>query len=294
MAGHSPFLSFGKYLKRELGYPIGLVAAALGGSALDEWLPGPRGTLYKNMMDILDMLHHDIRGVLWYQGCTDASDNGYTDVEAGCRDYCERFSRFVALVRGKIGYSVPFYTVQLNRRTDWPVPVCDIGWTAVREAQRQAARRLKKVYIVPAWDGMMSDMIHNSAGFNLLLGERLAKQALTKTYGRTFLCDAPDFESASVHGSQVRVTFSSVTDHLEVYEAPPADLPIRIEDEEGLVEIGGYTLEKAELLLHLVRVPRGRCYISAAWGSDPKGKPIMDFGTHYPVLAFCREEIVRE
>lgn len=293
MAGHSPFLHFGKYLKRELGYPIGLIPAALGGSALDEWLPGPKGALYDNMMKILQSLHGEIQGVLWYQGCTDASDNGYTDLEAGCRDYLARFTRFVSLVRGAAGWDVPFYTVQLNRRRDQSAPEWDVGWSAVRQAQRQAARLLENVYITPAWDGMMSDVIHNSAGFNLILGERLAKLALAKTYGRAFACDAPDFAGAVVDGDRLCITFAPVYDRLDTYEVPPSGLPLRIEDEKGAVPIETYTLERDALSIQLARVPEGRCFVSCAWGSDPQGIPMIDFGTHYPVLAFCRQEATR-
>jgi hypothetical protein len=48
--GHSPYLAFAKRLKKELGYPIGLVQTALGGSPLKEWNPAEKGTLYQCML----------------------------------------------------------------------------------------------------------------------------------------------------------------------------------------------------------------------------------------------------
>ena len=37
--GHSLYLSFAKYLKRELNYPIGLIQTSKGGSFIDQWSP---------------------------------------------------------------------------------------------------------------------------------------------------------------------------------------------------------------------------------------------------------------
>ena len=41
--GHSPWLHFAKRLKRELGYPIGLVPCAYGGAPLRWWNPEENG-----------------------------------------------------------------------------------------------------------------------------------------------------------------------------------------------------------------------------------------------------------
>lgn len=67
--GHSPYLSFGKYLKRELGYPIGLVQTSLGGSPLSAW-SGEEGSLCRSMLNVVKKLN-GIKGILWYQGCSD-------------------------------------------------------------------------------------------------------------------------------------------------------------------------------------------------------------------------------
>lgn len=51
--GHSLYLSFAKYLKHDLGYPIGLIQTSQGGSPLSAWNPGQDGRLYRNMIQCI-------------------------------------------------------------------------------------------------------------------------------------------------------------------------------------------------------------------------------------------------
>ena len=66
--GHSPWLHFAKRLKRELGYPIGLVPCAYGGAPLRWWNPEENGALFTNMLEMLADYDIHPRAVLWYQG----------------------------------------------------------------------------------------------------------------------------------------------------------------------------------------------------------------------------------
>lgn len=100
--GHSPYLSFARFLKRELGYPIGLIPTAYGGSSIRSWLPGAEGVLYRNMMEIIAKTGSDIAGILWYQGCRDASEKDYNN-------YGQLFAKLVNGVREEIGYGVPAF-----------------------------------------------------------------------------------------------------------------------------------------------------------------------------------------
>lgn len=284
-AGHSPFISFGKYLKRELAYPIGLIPTALGGSPLSDWMPD--GILYQNMMEILSGVQNNVCGILWYQGCTDA------EIDTLYGDYEERFTVFVQAVRKKLGDDLPFYTVQLNRRTDEVSDIGDHGFTVIREAQRQLSKKLKKVYLVPAIDGSLSDLIHNNASFNLVLGERIAKQVLAKNHGKRFLCDAPDYQSGYLEGNIVTLKFTNVTDMLDAFEVSVDDLSIQVMDDQGVIPLQSYEIVKDQIRLELKRVAEGDCYVSNACGSNPKGRLLIDFGTHYPVLSFYKESVQR-
>ena len=94
---------------------------------------------------------------------------------------------------------LPIVTVQLGRHTDdFENGVeMDKHYDAVREAQRQAAKTIDNLYIVPAIDiGRMSDGLHNSKSANMLLGERIARMALYRIYHKGIDPSAPDLEYA--------------------------------------------------------------------------------------------------
>lgn len=199
MTGTSPVLSFARCLKQELGIPIGLVQASMGSSPLSMWHPEEDGRLYRGMLRRLDVVGR-VKGILWYQGCAESMDEkAFT--------YLERFSRMVELWREQLG-DVPFLTVQLNRRA---VNVEGSGaraWGILKEAQRQAARVLPRVYVVPSHDVPQSDGCHNSSTGNVIIGERLARTALTAIYGRAGQL-APDVDRVEyVDATHVKVIFN--------------------------------------------------------------------------------------
>ncbi|QNK60319.1 sialate O-acetylesterase [Paenibacillus sp. PAMC21692] len=281
--GHSPYLSFARKLKRELGYPIGLIQTACGSSPLSAWNPEEDGYLYRNMMDILQSQGvGTIKGVLWYQGCSDtAVDESAT--------YLDRFKRIVARLReDRNDAELPLLTVQLNR---WVHPVHETSnqnWGRLREAQRQAARQIAGVYVVPAIDCSLSDSAHISASSNLVLGERLARTALKYLYGKPFICDAPDIEEAIRIGpAQIRLTFKHISDRLFVYDEGADGLPFVAEDEEGFLHAVGYELEDPHsIAITLGREWIGECWVHGASEQNPKSFVPVDFASHLPMLSF--------
>ena len=167
--GHSPWLAFAKSLKRSLGYPIGLIPAALGGSPLQRWNlaePG-RADLYDNLLAMVGLAGGAIRGVVWYQGESDCSP-------ALSATYQVRFRTFAASLRRDLGSpDLPILTAQLNRFTTpslalSPTGRCDAaadrGWSVVREAQRRLAQELPHVAVVPTLDLFLSDNIQRRRG----------------------------------------------------------------------------------------------------------------------------------
>ena len=81
--GHTPWLHFAKILKRELGYPIGIVMSAYGGAPLRWWNPEENGALTKNMLEQLNEYDLHPKAMLWYQGEAEGFENSaetYFDV----------------------------------------------------------------------------------------------------------------------------------------------------------------------------------------------------------------------
>jgi len=289
--GHSPYLSFAKMLKRHLNHPIGLIQTALGGSPLSDWNPEENGHLYKNMIKIVREQGNSVSGILWYQGCSDASSKICSNT------YLERFECMVKNIRTDLmNEQLPIFTVQLNRYIGPGDMDLDRSWGMLREAQRQAARQMSHVYIVPSNDCTLSDAIHISALSNMKLGERLARLALHKIYGKSIFCQAPDIESAYYYGNkEIVLEFGNIYQKLFTFDDSVKELPFTIEDEKGFVKIKGYELKGPDkFILKMERAPQGKTLIHGAFQKNPKFFLPMDFATHLSMLSFYGVELKRD
>jgi len=92
------------------GAAIGLIPAAFGGSALDEWKPG--STHYSEAVRRTKAALKDgrLRGILWHQGEADSKD------EALARSYRQRFETFIRQLRADLGApDVPVVAGEIGR-----------------------------------------------------------------------------------------------------------------------------------------------------------------------------------
>ena len=275
-SGVSPALAFAKALLRRLGVPIGLVQASLGGSPLSAWHPEEDGTLYRAMLRRLDVVG-PVRGVLWYQGCTDAMEN----LGEG---YLGRFARMAELWRERLG-PVPFLTVQLNGRAHGPenAEAEDRQWGLVREAQRQAARRLPAVFVVPTADLAIGDGIHNTAPSNIAIGERLAAEALRGVYGKGGF-RAPDVRDVRRAGEDaVLVRFE---DGRGVRAQDPTAQGFDVEDADGLAPCVSAETRPDGILLRTARPFSSPARFHALWRCVSAGYFPRD-REGLPMLACC-------
>ncbi len=287
--GHSPYLQFGRLLKRELGYPIGLVQTALGGSPLVRWNPKEDGAsdLFDNMLQCVVLAGGRARGILWYQGESDAG----TDEQA--TSYQRRFTDAVGAWRQALGDAdLPVLTVQLNRVYGRSEPEADRRWTQVREAQRQVARSVKKVAVVSTFDLPLSDLIHNSPAGNMLLGERLARAALAMVYSAAADHRAPSAETAcTLDERRIELSFAHVTSRMDcINEAANC---FAVEDEDGQVPIArvSYPMDHT-IILELGRPLNGTAQLHGGWGANPDTVP-MDMERFLPMLGFYGLEVER-
>lgn len=220
-------VAFGQAMAELTGRRIGLVPAAHGGTSLEQWSPGHGGapddstaTLYGAMLDrarrALGRPGAVLRGLLWYQGESDASPSR-------SRDYGERLEAWIARVRRDLGEpELPVLVVQLGRFAR-PLDTGDNterSWDAVREAQRTLPRRVPATGLATAVDLPLTDSIHVDARGLARLGRRLARLAHTRSTG-------PDVTRVALHGRDphglctLRVSCSDVTGGW----APAARLP---------------------------------------------------------------------
>ncbi|WP_127585068.1 sialate O-acetylesterase [Paenibacillus koleovorans] len=281
--GHSPMLSFAKTVYRETGWPIGLLQTARGGSPLRSWNPYEEGDLYANMVRVVKQTGGKVRGIVWYQGCSDCNPEASVT-------YLDRFTQVVDSWRRDLGDPLlPVLTVQLNRTMGIGGISSDSGWGTVREAQRQAARRLEQVYVVPAIDCPLSDFIHISPAGNVIIGERLARAALS-LLGRQSCYQAPDImriERMKDGNHGFVLTFDHVVGELSVFD--PIGTPFSVEDSQGRVDLVQWRISgRDEIELILAREPVGRACIHGMYEKNPSVAAAIpvDLGTGLPLLAF--------
>lgn len=262
--GHCPWLHFAKRLKKELGYPIGLVPAAYGGSPLRWWNPDENGALLINMMEMLADYHIHPKAVLWYQG----EAEGFED---SAETYLERFEATVRHCRALLRQpDLPFITVQLNRCMTESNEHLDRQWGMVREAQRQAWHTLHNVTVVPANDLSLYDFIHNSSQGNLVVGERCALAALDVCYHRSTDWMAPEPESVKrISADTVEIVFSRIRNWINPFDVPGQWLPFDVEDSEGLIRPISYITGQNSLTITFQRPFGENAVIHGAWRMNP-------------------------
>ncbi len=172
--GHSPYLCFAKLLCGALGYPVGLVQTALGGSGMALWNPDETGTLYQNMLCCAKKCGR-IKGVLWYQGESEAISNN-TD------GYADRFLNMVSRLRADLNQpDLPFITCGLNHY-DRDIGSNDKSWETMRHVQETLSKTQPHILFVPTVGLPTTDGIHNSVSANKIIGRRLFEAVYQKLY----------------------------------------------------------------------------------------------------------------
>lgn len=278
--GHSPFLHFAKLLKGALNYPIGLVNCAYGGAPLRWWNLDENGALFQNMLEMLGEYDITPKAMLWYQGEAEGFEKSAATYEA-------RFTSFVRQLRDHFGEeSFPVFTVQLNRCMTPTTETLDKEWGMVREAQRKLAHSLNGVYVVPATDLSLYDFIHNSSQSNLVVGERLAKAALTELYGKDYNWRAPEVISAQMlTEDSIKISFSGITNWLNPFDVAPELLPFNAEDEEGIVNVIAYEQQDPCMILRFERPLQTGARLHGGWRMN--AGPAIPFDCmRMPMLSF--------
>lgn len=211
---------FGRQLEQVLGVPVGLIEANKGGTRVESWLD--RDNLKKHTDERLDSLSiygmktdyyrplvwgngtfapiqkFTVKGIVYYQGC---SNVGYhTD------DYARRLQLLVEQWRRGFGEGdIPFYFVEIAPY--WYDNADGTDAALLREQQYIASTKIRNCGLVGNNDGTYRwemKQIHPSQ--KRKVGERLARYALSETYGvKGFIYKNPSYESMTVNGVEAVV-----------------------------------------------------------------------------------------
>jgi sialate O-acetylesterase len=199
-------LPFAKMVAARAGVPIGLVPCAHGATSMAQWDPALKSqggkSLYGSMLRRFQAVGGRVKGLLWYQGESDAINEEQAEFPV-------RWEAFVKAVREDFAVpDLPIIYAQLGRVTDNPEGMPP--WDVVQEAQRHT---LPGTYVAAAVDLSMVDGIHISTEGLKGLGRRMAKLALRAVYGQAGLDLGPRLESAAFTGGDrevIRVTYAHV------------------------------------------------------------------------------------
>ncbi len=212
-------LPFAREMARRTGRPVGLVCTAHGGTSMDQWSPDKRDegglSLYGSMMDQVRRAGGAVRGMLWYQGESDANPDAVEGFPA-------KFESFIAAVRRDFNApGLPFYYVQIGRFTH--PDVAPGPWNRVQNMQLEAEQSIPGVGLVAAIDLELDDLIHVGTPGLKRLGCRLANLAERDLHGAA-LASGPRplraVKAETPYGKQLRVTFSGVNGRLKAQGRP--------------------------------------------------------------------------
>lgn len=301
--GHSPWIHFGKLLHRELGYPIGLIPSASGGTPLSWWDSREEGNLLDCAVSLVQQGGGGLRAVLWSQGEADTGAEACT--------YGKRLEEFLTLARKRMGMpKLPFVIVQTNRclrganRCLTEANHClmeanrcltetdtaqDRGYGMVRQAQLSVMEKMEGVWTVPSADLPVSDVMHNSSLADMAIGERCAACALDRIYGRERAWRGPSPVRAWGQGRKISIFFRDAVHWLETHELEPGRLPVEAEDEEGFLPLESCRTETAEggclMELYFARENKGDAKVHGAWRAYP-GAAVPADGRGLPMYGF--------
>ena len=154
-------------------------------------------SLYNGM--IHPLIQFPIKGVLWYQGENNGSEQ---------QTYIDKLSALAGSWRKLWGYEFPFYYVQLpnfEQAVDDPSGGKP-GWQMIRMGMLQALKVIPKSGMAVTIDVGDPKDIHPRNKRDV--GERLALWALAKDYGKTGLVfSSPLYTGMRSEGGKIRLTF---------------------------------------------------------------------------------------
>ncbi len=175
------------------------------------WLTGNArpGNIFAGVVN--PTLGYGIRGVIWYQGESNAG-RAY--------EYATLFPFLIEQWRKEQGQGdFPFYWVQLaDYMAEKPEPG-ESAWAELRESQTKTLSlpNTGQAVIIDLGEG---DNIHPKNKY--AVASRLVRWALAKDYGFNFPYRSPEFKSMETEGSKLKLTFDCFGSSLRAFDVPEA------------------------------------------------------------------------
>jgi len=204
---------FARRLQRDILVPVGVINAAVGGSKIESWLnrePYARGNHYDTKIAPLE--GYGLRGVVWYQGESNAGDGRdyRPKLESLITGWREAWKQSDSMSPDAPRGAFSVYYVQLPGIGTSPTdnPAGGDGRAEIRQAYAEALAIENTGMAVTIDIGDVREHPPNKYD----TGVRLARLALHNDYGlRDLVPSGPLYKSHRIEGNTVRVSF----DHAE-------------------------------------------------------------------------------
>jgi len=226
-------MDFARLIFEHAHRPVALLPYALGGSTISQWDPAKLSwgdsSLYGAMINSIKSVGGKVKGLIWYQGESEAMTHKSKTYETDLLNLIDSFRKDVE------NEELPIIIVQIGK-FNINNPSINRDWEVVREAQRDVINKRKNVYLVTGIDLPLDDCVHISTEGHKRLGKRAAELALNYVYKIPGHAKQINLESISMSKNEIsgsnylHLHYSGVSGRL-ISPGLPSDFELRVAGE---------------------------------------------------------------
>jgi sialate O-acetylesterase len=205
---------------------------------------------------IAPLKNHAFKGVLWYQG------ESNTDRFA---EYYELMTLLIDDWRKLWGKALPFFIVQLANFMEPALLQQNSAWAELRNVQRKLSQTVPNTGMAVTIDiGEWND-IHPLNKKDA--GLRLALQARKVVYCEKIVSDGPVYQSQTIDGNKVIITFKEGTDNLTPVEELKG---FAIAGADGIFKLANAVIDGKRVVVWHDEITQP-LKVRYAWANNPDG-----------------------
>jgi sialate O-acetylesterase len=193
----------------------------------------PYEPCYNYEAGISKLVNTPIKGILWYQGASDAHN---VDL------YIYNFTHLISSWRNLWNENLPFYFVQLSS-IDRP------SWPYFRDMQRKIALQIPNTFMAVSSD--YGDSLNVHPTHKQPVGERLALLALKNSYHKSIVANGPAVQSAFQKDKEIVISFSNAK-KLKTRNSEPL-IGFEVMSEKGQIFSPTGEIKENKVILALVK-----------------------------------------
>ena len=225
---------------------------------------GKPGVLFDAM--IHPFIGYTMRGAIWYQGEANA--------KPGAVPYDQTLPLLIKDWRQRWGEEFSFYFVQLaNYRAPSTAPGTSDAWALLQDRMRRILDTTPKTGMAVINEVGEEKDIHPKD--KKTPGDRLARWALAKDYGRDVLYSSPLFKSSEVQGCSIRVVFDHTGSGLKSRDGGPLKR-FEIAGSDKVWHWGEAKIDGTDAVLVSSAEVMEPVAVRYAWASNPTGANLIN------------------